>query len=85
MVLSGWCKGPLTTAAGAVGSRWIRRLLGKSRRLLSTLTPDNAAVLDDAWLVELDRRSRELDAGTVQAVPWTEVQNLARERAKLNN
>ena len=53
--------------------------------LLGSLTSDKAEELDDAWLIELDRRSRELDAGTVQAVPWNEVQNLARERAKLNN
>jgi putative addiction module component (TIGR02574 family) len=53
--------------------------------LLGTLTSDKAEELDDTWLFELDRRSGELDAGTVQAVPWNEVQTRARERAKLSH
>ena len=53
--------------------------------LLGSLTSDKAEELDDTWLIELDRRSRELDAGTVQAVPWNEVQKRARERAKLSH
>src|SRR5947208_551843 len=31
--------------------------------LISTLEPEDAAPLDDAWLAEIDRRSREIDAG----------------------
>jgi hypothetical protein len=46
---------------------------------LSTLLP-----LDDVWLEEIDRRSRELNTGTVQTVPWSEVRKRARERAGLN-
>ena len=52
--------------------------------LLGSLSPDDAAPLDDAWLAEIDRRSDELDAGTVATIPWQEVRQRARERAKLN-
>ena len=52
--------------------------------LLSTLSPAEAAPLDDAWLAEIDRRSTELDSGTVQTIPWSEVRRRARERANFN-
>ena len=52
--------------------------------LLSTLSPAEAAPLDDAWLAEIDRRSAELDSGAVQTIPWSEVRRRARERANLN-
>ena len=52
--------------------------------LLGSLSPADAAPLDDAWLAEIDRRSDELDAGTVATSPWQEVRQRARERAKLN-
>ncbi len=52
--------------------------------LLGSLSPDDAASLDDAWLAEIDRRSDELDAGSVTTIPWHDVQRRARERAKLN-
>ena len=51
--------------------------------LLGSLSPTEAAPLDDAWLAELDRRSAELDSGAVQTIPWDEVRCRARERAKL--
>jgi putative addiction module component (TIGR02574 family) len=52
--------------------------------LLGSLSPEEAAPLDDAWLAEIDRRSNELDSGAVQTIPWAEVRSRARERAKLN-
>jgi putative addiction module component (TIGR02574 family) len=52
--------------------------------LLDSLSPGEAAPLDDAWLAEIDRRSDELDAGTVATIPWEDVRQRARERAKLN-
>ena len=52
--------------------------------LLSSLSPDEVAPLDDAWLAEIDRRSEELDAGTVATIPWQDVRRRAQERAKLN-
>lgn len=48
--------------------------------LIHTLSPEDAAPLDDAWLAEIDRRSRDFDAGLVQAVPWAEVKERARRR-----
>jgi len=36
---------------------------------------------DDAWLVEIQRRSAELDAGTAQTIPWLEVKERVRQRA----
>jgi putative addiction module component (TIGR02574 family) len=50
--------------------------------LISTLEPEDAAPLDDALLAEIDRRSREIDAGAVTLVPWEEVREQARRRAK---
>lgn len=52
--------------------------------LLGSLSPANAAPLDDVWLAEIDRRSAEIDSGAVQTIPWVEVRRRARERAKLN-
>ncbi len=52
--------------------------------LLSTLSPAEAAPLDDAWLAEIDRRSAGLDSGAVQTIPWSEVRRRAKERANLN-
>ena len=51
--------------------------------LLTTLNPDQAAPLEDSWLAEIDRRSGEIDAGTSNTVPWTDVRRRARERANL--
>jgi putative addiction module component (TIGR02574 family) len=51
-------------------------------RLVSALT---AAVeerglrpFDDSWLDEIQRRSAEYDAGSVQSIPWAEVKARAR-------
>jgi putative addiction module component (TIGR02574 family) len=52
--------------------------------LIATLEPEDAAPLDDAWLAEIDRRSREFDAGLVQTIPWEEVKERARRRVHAN-
>jgi putative addiction module component (TIGR02574 family) len=39
---------------------------------------------DDSWLEEIRRRSAEYDAGSVQAIPWAEVKERARQRASRN-
>ena len=52
--------------------------------LIATLEPEDAAPLDDAWLAEIDRRSREFDAGLVQPIPWEEVKERARRRVHAN-
>lgn len=49
--------------------------------LIATLEPEDAAPLDDAWLAEIERRSREFDEGKVQPIPWQAVKERARRRA----
>jgi putative addiction module component (TIGR02574 family) len=49
--------------------------------LLNSFVPTVAAHLDDAWLVEIDRRSAEIDSGAVQTIAWDEVRRKARQRA----
>jgi putative addiction module component (TIGR02574 family) len=46
-------------------------------RLLGTLSSDLASELHPAWKAELARRSAELDAGTVERIPWEEVRRKA--------
>jgi putative addiction module component (TIGR02574 family) len=48
--------------------------------LISTLSPEDAAALEDAWLAEINRRSEEFDAGGVQTLSWAEVKARARRR-----
>ena len=50
--------------------------------LIAKLGPDDAAPLDDAWLAEIDRRSREYDAGDAELIPWSEVKRQTQERLK---
>lgn len=35
---------------------------------------------DDSWLEEIRRRSAEYDADSVQAIPWAEVKERARQQ-----
>ena len=44
--------------------------------LIDSLDPETEQGADAAWIQEIDRRARELDSGTVQAIPW----EIARER-----
>ena len=48
--------------------------------LLGGLNPVDAAPLEDAWLTEVERRSDELDAGTVQGIPWATVRANVRQK-----
>ena len=48
--------------------------------LIATFSVEEAAPLDDAWLAEIDRRSREYDAGGITTIPWEEVKERARRR-----
>jgi putative addiction module component (TIGR02574 family) len=50
--------------------------------LISTLEPDDAAPLDDALLAEIDRRSREIDAGGVLLTPWKKVRGQVTSAGK---
>ena len=43
--------------------------------------PTNALPpLSDEWLAEIERRSAELDAGTVTTIPWEQVRDEAFRR-----
>lgn len=48
--------------------------------LIGTLPADDAAPLDDAWLAEIEHRSREYDEGKVTPVAWAQVKERARQR-----
>jgi putative addiction module component (TIGR02574 family) len=52
--------------------------------LLATLTAENAAPLDDAWIAEVERRSEAFDAGGVATFSWEEVKERARQRCRLH-
>ena len=43
--------------------------------LASTVPDDQPPQLSDAWLREIDRRSGELDSGTVVAESWTDIRS----------
>ena len=43
------------------------------RLLIDTLDAQSDEGVEDAWRVEIERRMAELDAGTVQPVPWEEL------------
>jgi len=51
------------------------------RALLQELDGPPDSAVEEAWLDEVERRSRELDAGTVEAIPADEV--FAKARAEL--
>jgi len=44
--------------------------------LIDSLDPETEQGAEAAWLQEIDHRTRELDSGTVQTIPW----ETARER-----
>ena len=51
-----------------------------ARELLSSLDALSEAEVEQLWLEEASRRDRELDAGTLEAIPAEEV--LARAKAR---
>jgi len=44
--------------------------------LIGSLDPETEQGVEAAWLQEIDRRARDLDAGAIQTIPW----EIARER-----
>ena len=40
------------------------------RLLIEALDAENAEGVDGAWRAEIERRVEELDAGSVEAIPW---------------
>jgi putative addiction module component (TIGR02574 family) len=49
--------------------------------LAESLSP---ASWEEAWRKEIERRSRQLEDGTVQGIPWAEVKEAGRQRMKKN-
>ena len=49
-----------------------------AQKLILSLDDLSSAELAEAWLVEADRRARELDRGEVQPIPADEVHRKAR-------
>jgi putative addiction module component (TIGR02574 family) len=43
-----------------------------AHKLLQSLEPESSPEVQQAWADELARRARELDSGTVKAIPWPE-------------
>jgi hypothetical protein len=48
--------------------------------ILSSQGSSDESPLDPAWLVEIQKRSAEIDSGQVQLSPWTVVRDRVRER-----
>jgi putative addiction module component (TIGR02574 family) len=48
--------------------------------LWETIPDDAAPPLSKEWLSEIQRRSAEFDAGTVQPIPWEQIRADARRR-----
>lgn len=48
--------------------------------LWETVPPSALPPLSDEWRTEIQRRSFELDAGTVTLIPWTQVRDEALGR-----
>jgi putative addiction module component (TIGR02574 family) len=42
-------------------------------RILESLPPEHEGFTDGEFLAELDRRSAEIEQGTVRPIPWSEV------------
>ena len=48
--------------------------------LIDSLDSEVEVGVEEAWRAEIERRAAELDAGTVQSIPWEVVrQRLARD------
>lgn len=43
------------------------------RLLIENLDAESEEGVEDAWRVEIERRMAELDAGSVQTIPWEEL------------
>ena len=53
-----------------------------AEHLMESLDADDQAEIDALWVEEAERRARELEDGTVQAIPGEEVMNRLQSRYK---
>jgi putative addiction module component (TIGR02574 family) len=50
------------------------------RLLIDTLHAESEEGSEDAWRVEIERRTAELDSGAIETVPWEELRAQLYER-----
>jgi putative addiction module component (TIGR02574 family) len=48
--------------------------------LWDTVPDDSLPALSDEWVAEIERRSAEYDAGSVQSIPWEQIRAEAMQR-----
>jgi putative addiction module component (TIGR02574 family) len=48
--------------------------------LWETVPPDSEVTFSEQWAREIERRVAELDAGTVQTIPWSKIRQDALAR-----
>ena len=53
--------------------------------LWDTVADEPLPALDEQWVAEIERRSAEYDAGSVQSIPWQRVRADAVRRAGLDD
>jgi len=53
-----------------------------AERILATLDGEPEGGAAEAWAQEIERRSREIELGLVQPVPWSEVKEAAARKAR---
>ena len=53
--------------------------------LWDSISPDEWTPPSDAWLHEVERRSKALDDGRMTTAPWPEVRQRARRQAGLDD
>ena len=41
--------------------------------LIESLEPESEEGVEEAWMMEVERRMAELDSGAVQTIPWDEL------------
>ena len=46
--------------------------------ILASLRPEDRPPFDESWRAVIERRSRELESGSVAGVSWTDVKQRAR-------
>lgn len=53
--------------------------------LIAAADAEQGPPLDESWRAILQRRSAEIDAGSVDLIPWAEVRERARKRIGLDD
>ncbi|NLS95159.1 MAG: addiction module protein [Planctomycetaceae bacterium] len=53
--------------------------------LWDSVSPEDWHLPSQEWLTEIQRRSQELDEGSMTVAPWSEVRKRARRKAGLDD